>query len=108
MTQKMPSQSSFLKDRQSFFDEGMDILEAKNHDYAGIQNPWANFLSVEAVGLNPMEAMLGRMMDKMSRLGRLIKNPAKVKGETIHDTFQDLANYANLADGLYRYLLERK
>lgn len=80
----------------------------KNHDYTGDSaSPFANFCVVESVGICSTEqGFLTRMMDKMQRLATFVsKGTLKVNDESVHDTLEDLANYAILFSG---YLAEKK
>lgn len=74
--------------------ECVEISKKKNADYADEGDPFKNFRSVEALGLDSNEGILVRMMDKMSRAGNLLKRAAQVLDESIVDTLKDLSNYA--------------
>lgn len=70
------------------------IREAKNHDYAGVGDPFDNFKMVEKLGITSVEkGILVRMTDKMSRIVNLLEREGKVEDEKIEDTLLDLANY---------------
>lgn len=76
----------------------LDIMHAKNDDYADADNskdPFANFRLCERMGICSTErGILTRMSDKMQRLVNILDRPMKVMDEAIDDTLQDLANYA--------------
>jgi len=76
------------------FDDCYAISLAKNHDYAGNEDPFANFRTSTAVGVPVERGIMVRMMDKVSRINRLIDNEAQVKDESLMDTCNDLINYA--------------
>jgi hypothetical protein len=80
------------------------IMKAKNHDYAGSADPFANFTIVEQIGLASTEVgMMTRMTDKVSRIAKyLASGELKVKDEDCGQTLLDLANYCLL---LYAYRL---
>lgn len=86
----------------------MQIVEAKNHDYAGFdEDPFANFKVVENCGIASVEqGFLTRMMDKISRVNSFIKQGVcNVQDEKIEDTLVDLANYSILLSG---YIKQKK
>ena len=71
------------------------VQRAKNHDYSGVVDPFANFELVEKFGVcSTEEGIVVRMTDKLSRISRLLKGDAKVLDEKVEDTLIDLANYA--------------
>lgn len=78
-----------------------DITLRKNADYAGNDDPFANFSQVEALGICSVEVgFLTRMTDKLSRLATFAKNgKLEVLDESAEDTLIDLANYAILMAG---------
>lgn len=67
-------------------DSMVKTYEAKNHDYGNSFDQ-----SLNEFGLVSSVVRLG---DKMNRIKSLIKKEAKVKDESIKDTFLDMANYA--------------
>lgn len=90
-------------DRESFFvalekndQNGIEIIKAKNHDYANAMDPFKNFRACELFGLSVEQGILLRMSDKMARIGNLLNAEQKVKDESIEDTILDLKNYANI------------
>jgi hypothetical protein len=74
------------------------ITTAKNADYTGSDDPFANFTRVEALGFASTEqGFLTRMTDKLSRIGTFVKKGVlQVKDESVEDTLLDLANYCIL------------
>lgn len=69
----------------------LDIIRAKNGDYANNQDPFANFRMFGEMGF------LVRMGDKLSRLKQILSSgKTNVSDESVEDTLRDLANYANL------------
>lgn len=82
--------------------DGVAIMTAKNHDYAGASGdtPFRNFEIVERLGICSTETgMLVRMCDKLSRIINFVDSGTlKVKGESARDTVVDLRNYLVLFD----------
>lgn len=72
------------------------IVELKNADYAGENDPFKNFRAAELLGMTVEQGILLRMSDKMTRIGNLLKSQQKVQDESIEDTLLDLMNYANI------------
>lgn len=81
---------------QHNFDLGMVIMKEKNHDYAGLDDPFKNFKNVEMLGISVEKGILVRMIDKISRISNLLERPAQVADEKIQDTLLDLINYTNI------------
>ena len=86
--------------------EAKQIMEVKNHDYAGGKHesiPFANFTRVESMGITTTEkGLLVRLTDKMSRLSTFCQEGEfKVKDESLRDTILDPINYGIL---LYAYV----
>lgn len=73
--------------------------DAKSHDYAREDNPYANFdfaAEVTARFAAPMDRVFATMVGiKLARLGELTSGKAP-KHESIDDSFLDLANYVVL------------
>jgi len=89
---------TFLEMLQKNSDKGMDLIKAKNQDYATNKDPFSNFRMVENIGLATLEqAILMRMCDKFARIVNLLKkDSAAVKDESVEDTLLDIMNYANI------------
>ena len=92
---------SYFVFSEKFFNECIEISKKKNADYTGVNdNPFANFKSVESLGIKTEHGFLTRMMDKMARIGSFVsKGELQVKDESVKDTLRDLANYACLLAG---------
>lgn len=73
--------------------------EAKSHDYATPENPYANFdfaSEVAARFASPMDQVFATMVGiKLARLGELTRGKTP-KHESLDDSFLDLANYVVL------------
>lgn len=80
---------------EKHFKDCLEILKAKNSDYACNETPLKNFLLVEKLGIcSTPEGILVRMCDKLSRIINFLETKnLKVTDETIHDTIKDLINY---------------
>jgi hypothetical protein len=95
------TKQQYFEFSKAFFGECLAIAEKKNADYTGVnQDPFANFKSVESLGISTEAGFLTRMMDKMARIGSFVaKGELLVKDESVKDTLRDLANYACLLAG---------
>ena len=80
--------------------EDINLMRRKNHDYAPPDDPLTNFDEFGVFGI------VVRLVDKFSRLKRLIKNVNQVAGETIIDTLQDIRNYCTIAQVILENKLE--
>lgn len=74
--------------------------DAKSHDYATTDNPYANFdfaQTVVARFAQPHDQVFATMVGiKLARLGELLGQGKTPKHESIDDSFLDLANYVVL------------
>lgn len=95
------TKNQYFEFSQNFFNDCIEISRKKNADYTGdSDNPFANFQSVESLGISTEVGFLTRMMDKMSRIGSFVSNgELQVKDESVKDTLKDLANYSCLLAG---------
>jgi len=84
-----------------FFGSCIATSKKKNADYTGdSSDPFANFRSVEILGISTEIGFLTRMMDKMMRISSFATNgELQVKDESVLDTLHDLANYSCLLAG---------
>ena len=81
------------------FKEALVISTAKNKDYADHDNPFKNFeLSAAISGVSVPQGIMVRMSDKLIRASNLLTRENVIQDEKIHDTLQDLKNYANILD----------
>ena len=94
------NRDELLQFHETLCSEARELMQAKNHDYAGPdgQAPFANFDVAEKIGIcSAAEGMLVRMTDKLRRLITFAKaGQLRVKDETVQDTCRDLVNYAIL------------
>ena len=83
-----------IKGFKETLDKMNEIHIAKNNDYAGDKDPFANFKMVEKLGICDVETgIMVRLCDKFSRLITLMDSEAKVLDEKMEDTMLDAANY---------------
>lgn len=72
----------------------LELSKAKNADYAGNDDPLANFRACQRFGVSIEEGILVRLSDKIARLERLLGGiEPHVKEERIVDTIDDAINY---------------
>lgn len=89
------NQTEFTEAIQEVFKRATLLLQKKNADYSGQDDPFKNFRLCEAMGLVSVErGLLVRMLDKIGRISTLIKNNSPQVDESIEDTLVDLINYA--------------
>lgn len=80
----------------------LTISIAKNADYAGSDDPLANFRVCQKFGVPLAKGILVRLSDKFARIGNLLDREARVKDEKIVDSIDDAINYL----AILRYALE--
>ena len=83
--------------------EWREILQAKNHDYAGnCDDPFRNLRMCEACGIPAWGGVVVRLTDKISRLQSFMRQGAlEVKNESVTDTFDDSGLYSILGRILF-------
>lgn len=91
-----------LSDAQEFFYDCEQLIMKKNNDYSKGADALRNFKAASLVNVHPLEGILIRMTDKLTRVGNLIKEEGLVKEESIEDTLKDLANYSFLLFEVYK------
>ena len=93
-------QAEYLKKFQEECSIQCELTNAKNGDYATVEDAFANFRAVEHFGVCSVEVgILTRMSDKFVRVCNLIKNgnpSRKVADEAVTDTLRDLSVYAKI------------
>ena len=68
------NQREFLEYIDNFYTDALAIVNDKNHDYAGEQDPFKNFYNVERMGIvDAKTAILVRLCDKFTRITNFIK-----------------------------------
>ncbi|HED38709.1 MAG TPA: hypothetical protein ENI76_10785 [Ignavibacteria bacterium] len=73
-------------------DEMKKLHMKKSADYGTDEDPYANIMEAEKMGIEAWEAVVIRMGDKLSRLQSLSLNQ-KLENESGEDSFLDLAVY---------------
>lgn len=82
-------------------DKAHRLMEKKNHDYASVANPFKNFEASEVIGVHPLQGVLMRMQDKMSRLATAVHSDLLVESEYVEDSVVDIINYAVIYLAMY-------
>ena len=97
------NREKLFKHHKTICKEALEIMEKKNHDYAGKggDSPFANFTRSEDMGICSTEqGFLVRLCDKLSRLSTFAAaGELKVDNESYHDAIVDIINYCVLFDG---------
>jgi len=102
------NREEFIREIEANATNDVDIVMAKNADYANGDDPFQNFRLVAAMGTCTVEqGILVRMSDKMQRIANLLTREAEVKDESIADTLSDLRNYANILQIYINYIKEK-
>jgi len=76
--------------------DAFGTFEKKGNDYATDVDPLHNINACRIVKITPAQAILVRMIDKISRLGNVADGKSMQVEETVADTIEDLINYAVL------------
>lgn len=87
-TQKTANEKTDADRFKEITDKMFETFKAKNHDYG---TSFSNLF--KECG---MTYAYGHMAEKLERVKSLMKDEAKVKGESMKDSLYDLANYAIL------------
>ena len=89
-----PSNELLVSAKNTFI-EAYELMIKKNHDYAGDEDPMANFKKGKELGIDEVTYITLFLNTKISRINRLVKTGVnKVKGESLRDSLIDLINYA--------------
>ena len=103
-----PTREEFLTAVTDEFNEAIELMHTKNHDYAPTDNGMGNLGECEELGLCTSEdGVLIRITDKWARIKNLMSSRgarAQVSDESFEDTLRDLANYALI----YRAIVKKK
>lgn len=88
--------------------KAIEICSKKNADYTANAHPLANFLLAKEFGIDPVDGLLLRMLDKIQRI-KSYKTQGKLQvgNESLIDAFMDLGNYSFLMIALMKYLEEQ-
>jgi len=88
------TREQFIKGLETTYTECLNIVKAKNKDYATDTDPWKNFRFANMVGVEYKRAILVRMSDKLARISNILDKEVAVKDEDVQDTLKDLINYS--------------
>lgn len=77
-------------------EEIAELHHRKNFNYAKQGDPLSNFRMCEEFGVPATVGTMVRISDKYSRLTQLMKGKKDMVGESLKDTFMDMAVYALL------------
>jgi len=81
-----------------------DIMRQKNNDYTGgktSKDPFANFNAASVLGIDPVQGLLLRVIDKIQRIRSFTNDKElKVSNESVEDACDDIVNYAILAKAM--------
>jgi hypothetical protein len=95
------------KNIENIFKECSDLCNSKNEDYANSTDFYANFRTVEDLGIPVWVGVYVRFLDKVKRMSGFIcrfNNTGKlsVNHESIEDTLKDGINYLAICLDSYR------
>ncbi len=83
-----------------------NIMRQKNNDYTGgktSQDPFANFNAASVLGIDPVQGLLLRVIDKIQRIRSFTNDKElKVANESVEDACDDIVNYAILAKAMLK------
>lgn len=89
------NKEEYVKFAKAFFEDGLQVTLAKNHDYSGESDDFFNnFKALSVHGIDPRIGFIARMQDKLNRIANFVKTDTlMVSDESVADTFSDLCNY---------------
>ncbi|MDB4317785.1 DUF1599 domain-containing protein [bacterium] len=83
-----------------------EIMKQKNSDYTGgskSTDPFANFNASSVLGIDPVQGLLLRVIDKIQRIRSFTNDKElKVANESVEDACDDIVNYAILAKAMLK------
>lgn len=101
------TRKQFIEFQRKFYEEANELMMAKNADYsAGTDSEAPAFSNFEIVNsypalkISPYNGAFIRLLDKISRLSRIINTDSMVKTESIRDTCLDISNYSSIICGI--------
>jgi hypothetical protein len=78
------------------------LIKRKNADYCGtIDDPFANFRRAEQVGVDPLQGLAVRFLDKVARIESFFQS-GKLENESFEDAWLDIIGYSCLALGMLK------
>jgi len=87
------NQKEFLDNIEETYKKCLQTSKKKNDDYAGSDDPFANFKRSRVVGVDVGRGILVRLMDKIARVSNCLDGDVEVKDERVEDTILDAINY---------------
>jgi hypothetical protein len=98
----MDTKNSLIETAEAMFNECLETLGKKAHDYANDNNAFSNFeFSAGVAGIEPTQSMMVLIGVKIARLTELLSAGKEPMNESIADTIKDCINYLAI---LHSYL----
>jgi len=95
------TKETFRQFREETFAELNDLIDRKNDDYTAGGSCFANFEICEQIGIDRLQGLTIRFLDKVQRLKSYAKSGRlSVADEGIEDVFKDFIGYSFLALGM--------
>jgi len=89
---------SFREFRERTFAELNELIERKNSDYTAGGSVFANFELCEELGIDRLNGLAIRFLDKVQRLKSFVRNgKLEVADEGVADVFRDFIGYSIIA-----------
>lgn len=105
LVENLMNRTTFSRTISEVFGKGLNIIDAKNDDYANSGDPFQNFRICKLINVPIARGIMVRLMDKIVRISNLLDKEPSVKDEAIEDTIIDAINYLAI---LYAWLQEEK
>ena len=97
------TKETFRQFREEIFTELNVLIDQKNDDYTAGGSVFANFELCEEIGIDRLQGLTIRFLDKVQRLKSYAKSGRlSVADEGIEDVFKDFIGYSFLALGMLR------
>jgi phosphomannomutase len=94
------TKEEYYKFVEGTFDNMLALIKRKNKDYSGPgTDPFANFRRSMEVGVDPINGIAVRFLDKVARIESFFK-AGKLENESFEDAWLDVIGYACLALGM--------
>ena len=94
------SKDEYYKFVEKTFADMLALIKRKNADYSGTaDDPFANFRRANAVGVDPIQGIAVRFLDKVARIESFFQS-GKLENESFEDARLDVIGYACLALGM--------
>jgi len=95
------TKETFRQFREDTFADLNDLIDRKNDDYTAGGSVFANFELCEEIGIDRLQGLTIRFLDKVQRLKSYAKSGRlSVAEEGIEDVFKDFIGYSFLALGM--------